>query len=462
MKIVVIGINHAGTSALRTLLKQSKEHTVLAIDQSDNISFLGCGIALSVSSVVKDIHDLFYANVEELEAMGASVLMKHKVTAIDHENKTITVTDLNNLDSETNTFIEHYDKLIYAAGSWPKDHHLKNAHLENIQICKTYEHAQKIIKKANDDAIKNVAIIGAGYIGLELAEALASKNKKVHIFDIRDRAAFNYFDDDFCFKIEDALTAHGIKLYLDTIVSGFDHEDGSLAVSHLITSQGMIKIDYVINVAGFAPNTSLLKTALKNLEGAIIVDEYMRSSINDIYVIGDAAAIYNAASRKFENIALATNAVKGGIVAASHINGLNAIKLKSAVGTNALHLYDLNLTSTGLNEVRCKRLGIEYEVVDWTDNDRPEFMEAYNKVSIRLIYEKNSYRLLGSQIYSNAKKETHMEAIFFLALAIQKNMTIFEIATADVYFLPHYNKPFNFILGAILKALKLTYIKENN
>ncbi len=461
MKIIVIGINHAGTSALRTLLKQSKEHEVLAIDRSNNISFLGCGIALTVSSKVSNIDDLFYSNVEEIKSMGATVLMKHSVIAINEIDKVITIKDLNNNDNATNTFEEKYDKLIYAAGSTPKDNQLKNGNLENIQICKTYENAKNIIEKANDLNVNKVAIIGAGYIGVELAEAFALKNKKVYLIDIEERVASNYFDESFSYKLEDSLIDNKVKLLLDTSVVGFEVDKiNEKIASHVVTSKGRFQADFIINVCGFKPNTSLLKNTLKIKNGAIIVDEHMKSSIDDIYVIGDAAATYNNASKKFENISLATNAVKGGIVAASNINGID-IKMKSTIGTNAIHIFNEHLTATGLSEKKCKQLGINYDIVDWVDNDKPEFMEGHQKVSIRLVYEKNNLRLLGAQIHSNSDKESHMESIFFLALAIQKNMTILDIATSDIFFLPHYNKPFNFILGAILKALNLTYVKEN-
>lgn len=187
----------------------------------------------------------------------------------------------------------------------------------------------------------------------------------------------------------------------------------------------------------------------------------MKSSIPDVYVIGDSAAIFNTASKTFDNVALATNAVKGGIVSASNINGIEIAKLKSVVGTNAIHIFGENLSSTGINEKRCQDLKIDYKVVQWTDNDRPEFMNEFDKVTIRLIYEKNTLRLIGAQIHSRSTKDTHMESINMLALAIQKNMTIIDLLTTDVFFLPHYNKPFNFIVSAILKALDLCYLKEN-
>lgn len=460
MKIIIIGINHAGTSALRTLLKQNSDLDITAIDRSDNISFLGCGIALSVSSVVKDVDDLFYSNARELKNMGANVLMKHEVVNIDTNAKTVTYINLNDEENPKKEYVESYDKLIYATGSSPINLNLANSNAKNILLCKTYLDALKIIEKSNDELIKSVAIIGAGYIGVELAESFIIKNKKVSLIDAKDRVVANYFDDELCYELENAMNKNGVSLHLGAGVRGFEKNEAEF-VTGVKTDAGIIKADMVIVSVGARPNTQLLPNATKIANGAIIVDEYMKSSIPDVYVIGDSAAIFNTASKTFDNIALATNAVKGGIVSASNINGIEIAKLKSVVGTNAIHIFGENLSSTGINEKRCQDLKIDYKVVQWTDNDRPEFMNEFNKVTIRLIYEKNTLRLIGAQIHSRSTKDTHMESINMLALAIQKNMTIIDILTTDVFFLPHYNKPFNFIVSAILKALDLCYLKEN-
>ncbi|MGL5591215.1 MAG: FAD-dependent oxidoreductase [Mycoplasmoidaceae bacterium] len=463
MKIIIIGINHAGTSALRTLLKQNSSLEITAIDKSDNISFLGCGIALSVSSVVKDVDDLFYSNAKELKKMGANVLMKHEVVNIDTDAQTVTYINLNDEENVGKEYVESYDKLIYAAGSWPIKLNVPNVDAKNIFLCKTYLHALKIIEKANDEAIKSVAIIGAGYIGVELAESFTLKNKKVSLIDAKERVVPNYFDDELCYKLENALNKNGVSLHLGTGVKGFEKNEAGF-VTKVKTDTGTVSADLVIVSVGARPNTELLPKANKIPNGAIIVDEHMRSSIDNVYVIGDSAAIFNTASKTFENIALATNAVKGGVVSACHINGVEIAKLRSVVGTNAIHIFGENLSSTGINEQRCKDLKINYKSVEWTDNDRPEFMNDFNKVTIKLIYEDTTLRLLGAQIHSTSNentKDTHMETINLLALCIQKNMSIIDILTTDVFFLPHYNKPFNFIIGAILKALDLCYVKEN-
>ncbi len=449
-KIVVIGVNHAGTSVIRTLLAQNRENRVIAFDRNDNISFLGCGIALTVSGVVKDPESLFYADVPALEGMGASVYMNHDVIKVDGDRKHITVKNLGTGEGLTET----YDKLVYAGGSWPIDPPIKNKELENIDICKLYQHAQSLIEKANDPAIKSVAVIGAGYIGIELAEAYHEKGKRVTLIDRLERVVPRYFDREFTDRLQTDMRDNGIELVLGADVTEYRGNGGK--VSSVVTTEGEFPADLVIQCIGFKPNAELLEGADKIPNGAVKVNEYMETSLPDIYAVGDSAAIYHSATGRHENVALATNAVKTGVVAASRINGMDAVKLGSVVGTNGICVFGNKLSSTGLSEDAARQLGLKVHSSYFRDNDRPEFMDSYEKVSVKLVYEEETLRLVGAQIGSYGK-ENHTESIYYLALAIQKGMTLPEIAMTDVYFLPHFNKPFNFILTAVLKALGLNY-----
>lgn len=468
MKVIVVGINHAGTSAIRTLLTQNPNHEVHAYDRNDNISFLGCGIALTVSGVVKNTEDLFYSNPKQLQGMGAKIFMRHEVLSINPEKKTVVV---RNLDTNQN-LEDSYDKLILAAGSWPitppgtelpfQQKYCGN--IKNLVSCKTYQHALEIIKQVSDPAIKSVVVVGAGYIGIELAEAALKRGKKVTLIDMLDAPAANYYDKEFTDALSKSMAKHGINLMMNTKVAEY-LVDANNAVTGVKTSSGeVIEAQLVMMVIGFFPNNQLLPSAKKvdfgnGREGAYIVDEYARTSVKDIYALGDNAAFLNAATGKYQNVALATNAVKSGVVAASHINGVDAVKIPSVVGTNAICVFGWNLASTGVSEATAKRWGMNVASSYFEDADRPEFMNDYGKVKIKIVFDKDTLRLVGAQIASEGEI-SHTETIYYLALAIQKQMSIIELALTDVYFLPHYNKPFNFVLSAIMQALSLNYFNK--
>lgn len=453
MKIVVIGINHAGTSAIRTLLEQNPEHDVVALDRNDNISFLGCGIALTVSGVVKNTDDLFYSNPIALKKMGATIFMNQDVKNIDRKNKVV-----HSIDLKTNTKHEYkYDKLIYAAGSWPINSRAENRNLKNIEICKLYQHALYLIEKANDPSIKSVTIIGAGYIGIELAEAYQLKGKEVHVVDFQTRVLANYVDKEISKSIEESLKEHGIKLHLGQGVVGYE---GKTHVTSVKTTKETFKTDLVIESIGFTPNHELLTGVKKNSKKAIIVDSACRTSDPNIYAIGDVAAFYDAATKKHRNIALATNAVKSGIVSACQINGMKQVKLESVVGTNALCVFNKKIASTGLSEEAATNIWkMKVKSCYYEDNDRPEFMNSFEKVGIKIVYDEKTLRLVGAQILSTGNSN-HSEWIMALGLAIQQGLNLLQVALSDVYFLPHLNKPFNFVLSSILKSLGFKYFNK--
>ncbi len=456
MKIIVVGINHAGTSAIRTLLAQNNKNEIVAYDRNDNISFLGCGIALTVSGVVKNPNDLFYCSPEKLEAKGASINMSHEVIAIDTDNKKVRVRNLNTNEE----FENNYDTLIYAAGSWPLEIPgipEENANLENVEICKLFQHAEELIRKADEEEIKNVAIVGSGYIGVELAEAYHLKGKNVTLIDYEDRILPNYFDEEFTTDVEKKLQEDGLTLAMGEKVIDFAGKDGK--VTKVITDKSEYPADLVIKSIGFKPNTELLPQAEKTSNGALIVDKHMRTSIPDVYAIGDSVAMYHAAYERSMQVALATNAVKSGIVAASNINGNEAVKVDSIVGTNAINVFGYKMASTGISEVSAKKHNLAVATNFVIDNDRPEFMNDVTQTKFKIVYEKDTLRLLGAQVASYGEV-SHTETIYYLALAIQRNLTLLDLAFTDVYFLPHFNKPFNFVLATIMQALGLDYYNE--
>jgi NADPH-dependent 2,4-dienoyl-CoA reductase/sulfur reductase-like enzyme len=380
--------------------------------------------------------------------------MNTEVVHIDPKKREVTAKDLTTGEERTVS----YDKLIYSAGSWPVDLKVENSHLRNIYVCKLFQHAAELIAKANDPEIKSVAVIGAGYIGIELAEAYRLRGKKVTLVDQLDRVVPAYFDSEFTDRLQADIRRSGVNLVLGARLTGYYGSDDG-RVKTVVTDHGAFDADLVIQCIGFKPNTLLLPDADKLPNGALKVKNTMETSLPGIYAIGDSVAIHHAATGDYRHVALATNAVKGGVVAASQINGLNRVTLDSITGTNAICVFDNKLASTGLSETAARAAGLDVASSFYVDADRPEFMNQTEEVGVKLIYEKKNLRLVGAQIGSYGKG-SHTECIFYLSLAIQKQMTLLELAMTDVYFLPHFNKPFNFIISAILQALGLNYMKE--
>ena len=195
-RIIVVGANHAGTAALNTILDQYSDVEVTAFDANSNISFLGCGMALWIGKQISGPEGLFYSNKETLEKKGAKIYMETPVTHIDYDNKIVYAEDKNGKKYE-----QSYDKLILATGSLPVRPQLEGMELENVQFVKLYQNAQDVIEKLKDDSIKNVAVVGAGYIGVELAEAFQRNGRNTTLIDCADTCLSAYYDPHACVGI---------------------------------------------------------------------------------------------------------------------------------------------------------------------------------------------------------------------------------------------------------------------
>lgn len=453
MKIIVLGTNHAGTSFIYTLLKMDPSLNVVTYDRNSDISFLGCGIALWVSQEFEDPQGLFYSSKTELEGLGAKVFLEHEVVHIDRINKRVRVKNLNTGQE----FEDYYDKLVFAGGTWPIVPPFPGVNLENVLLSKIFKHAKVIKAKALDTAVKNVVVVGAGYIGIELVEAFHKFGKKVTLIDMQERVIPNYFDDQFTSKLEKKMKEEGINMRFGEGVKSFESKDG-IKVSSVVTDKGEYPADLVILAIGFRPQTQLLSDLEMLPNSSLKVDEFQRSlSDEDIYVIGDCAAMLHNATGEYVNIALATNAVKTGIVAANHLVG-RSMPFPGLTGTNAISVFGFHFSSTGFTKAAAQRTSLkdnveEVYIEDW---DRPEFMQHKHKVWLKLTYTKDTRRIVGAQVGSYGEESSrHTEVTFALSLAIQQKLTLEQLALIDVYFLPHFNKTFNFVFAAVLKALNI-------
>ncbi|MGP6138903.1 MULTISPECIES: FAD-dependent oxidoreductase [unclassified Jeotgalibaca] len=444
MKVVVVGCTHAGTAAVKTILSENAGANVIVYERNDNVSFLSCGIALYVGGVVKDPAGLFYSNPEELKSLGAKVNMEHDVTNIDTENKVISVKNLQTGE----TFEESYDKLVMTTGSWPIIPPIKGINSKNVVLCKNYNQAKEIIARKTDKT--KITVVGGGYIGIELVEAFANDGKEVTLIDGLDRILNKYLDSEFTDILEDELRNRGVKIQLNELVQGFeDNEAGDITT--VTTSGGAYEAELVILCVGFRPSTELLKDKVEMLpNGAIIVDDYMRTSNPDIYAAGDNCAVNYNPNGGHAYIPLATNAVRMGLLVGKNINGPK-MKYRGTQSTSGLHLFGFNIGSTGVTDSSSQAFGLETKSVLFEDFYRPEFMPTNERILMKLVYEKDTLRIVGGQIMS---KYDATQSANTLSVAIQARMTIEDLALVDFFFQPHFDRPWNYLNLLAQKALE--------
>ncbi len=443
-KVVVLGTNHAGTFSILEMTKNYPDHEIVSYDKNDNISFLGCGMALWIGKVIGGSDGLFYANPDMLREAGAKINMKHEVLDVDFDKRELTVKNLETGE----TVVDSYDKLIIAVGSWPILPKLPGHDLDNIMYAKIFQNAQNVIEKMEDKSIKKVCVVGAGYIGVELAEAFKENGKEIVL--INDEEVLNrYYDEPFQKAMHDNMVKHGVEIRTGERVTEFKGENGK--VTGVVTTKGEYEADLVLMSIGFKPNTDFLKgKGLGMLDnGAIVTNRKMETNIKDVYAVGDCTTVYNNANKQEAHIALATNAVRTGIVAGHNACG-GSLEMQGVQGSNAIHIYGLTLCSTGLTEKVAIENGFDVDFVEHTDTLRPGFMPTNADVTIKVVWDKATRRILGAQMMS---VEDITLANHFFSLAIQEGLTIDKLALTDLFFLPHFNQPANFITKAGLMAL---------
>lgn len=441
MKTVIIGTNHAGIAAANTLLDNYKDQEVTMIDANSNLSYLGCGTALWVGRQIDSYEQLFYTKAADFEAKGANVMMETEVTDINFENQIVHYQKKSGESSEVS-----YDKLILATGSLPIAPNLPGSDLAGIHFLKLFQHGQDVDLELSDESVKTVAIIGAGYIGVEIAEAAKRRGKKVLLFDAEGTALASYYDTDFSKEMDKNLGDFGIELHYSELATAYE---GDSHVTGLITNKGQYDVDMVINAIGFRPNSSLGKNHLTLFDnGAYLVDSHQQTSDPNVYAIGDCASIYSNALQSTTYIALATNAVRSGIVAGHNVGG-TPLESIGVQGSNGISINGYNMVSTGLSTKAAKKAGLAVDYTDFEDLQRPAFMKENHLVKIRIVYEKSSRRVVGAQV---ASYEDISMVIHMFSLAIEEGVTIDKLKLLDIFFLPHFNQPYNYITMAALSA----------
>ena len=383
-------------------------------------------MALWIGNQISGADGLFYSDKQTLEKKGAKVHMETEITNIDFDKKV--VYGKNRAGEEIE---ESYDKLILATGSKPIVPNIPGKDLDNVQQVKLYQDAKEVIKKLADDDIKDVTIVGAGYIGVELAEAFQRHGKKVRMIDMAPTCLANYYDLDFSKLMEENLRSKGIDLHFNEMV---EEIQGEGKVERLITNNNEYETDMVILSIGFRPNTEIGQGQIETFRnGAYVVNKKQETNMKDVYAIGDCATIYDNSIEDTNYIALASNAVRSGIVAGHNAAG-GEIESEGVQGSNGINIYDLKMVSTGLSLQAAEKRGFNVDYTDFTDTQKAGFMEIDNpEVKIRIVYDKDTRVILGAQM---ASEHDMSMGIHMFSLAVQEKVTIDKLALLDIFFLP--------------------------
>ena len=400
-----------------------------------------------LEGVVKDVNSIRYMTAEEMEKRGVRVFTNTEITKVMPDQHEVEVLD--HISGETRK--ESYDKLILSPGANPFILPVPGHELENIETMRGRQDTIDLKLHSVDPDIQNVVVVGGGYIGIEAAEAFAMAGKNVTVVDIITRPLGVYLDQDFTDILEKEMTDNGMHLAMEEKVVEFIGDAGK--VTKVVTDKGEYPAELVVMSAGVRPNTAWFKDAVEmHPNGMIKTDEYMRTSAEDVFAVGDATLIkYNPGNTEV-NIALATNARRQGRYAAKNLVEANN-PFPGVQGSSALRVFDYKFASTGLNDQMADRLNIETKSVLLDQDTLMDFIPADRKerMLFKLVYDPATHEILGGQIMSKEDLTANINAI---SIAIQTKFTIEQLAYADFFFQPEFDTPWNLLNMAGLKALE--------
>lgn len=428
MKLLVIGGVAAGMSAASKLRRMDKEAQIVVYEKGSFLSYGACGLPYYVSGENDDYTKMIARTKEQFEQMGMEIFLQHEVVKVVPDKKQVLVKDIVN----NKLFIDSYDKLMISTGTFPLIPPFPGLELSNIHVLKTLEDGIRLKKIAEQPSIKDVVIVGGGYIGIEVVEAMLRLGKRVRVIELSDRI-LRTFDKELTDLAEKELLEHGVHLNLGEKVEGFiGHE----AVEAVQTDKGTYPADLILLSIGVKPATKFLDGSGIHLaaNGAVVIDREMRTNTEDVYSAGDCAQVYHKVMKENAFIPLGTNANKCGRIAGANIAGQHN-KYVGTLGSAAIKVCNLEMGRTGLSEAEAKNLAIDYTTVFVQSADHPSYYPNQTPIWIKLICEKRTRRILGAQAIGNKGAVLRIDVF---AVAIHANMTADDLGMTDLVYAPPF------------------------
>ncbi|MBE7064439.1 MAG: CoA-disulfide reductase [Ruminococcaceae bacterium] len=431
MKVIIVGGVAGGATAAARIRRLDEQAEIIVFERSGYISYANCGLPYYIGGVIENPEDLTLQTPDSfLSRFNIQMKVHHEVTAIHPDRKTVSVKNL--VTGEA--FEENYDKLLLSPGAKPVRPNLPGMESSKLFTLRTVEDSFRIKDFINKAAPKSAVMVGGGFIGLEVAENLRESGIDVTIVQ-RPKQLMNPFDSDIVAFIHAEMRKHGVKLALGYSVEGFEEKDGGIDV--LLKDSAPIHTDMVILAIGITPESTLAKDAgiALGIKGSILVNDRMETSIHDIYAVGDAVQVKHYVTGEDALIALAGPANKQGRIAADNICGCNSRYLGSQ-GSSVLKIFDITAASTGINETNARKSGLDVDTVILSPMSHANYYPGGKLMTIKVIFEKETYRLLGAQIVGYEGVDKRIDV---LATAIHAGMKATQLKDLDLSYAPPYS-----------------------
>lgn len=427
-KILIVGGVAGGASAATRLRRLSEDDNIIMFEKGPHVSFSNCSLPYHLSGIINDADKLVLMSAEKFKAQyNIDARINSEVIFIDRENKEVEVK--NYLTGEV--YREGYDKLILSPGAKPIVPNIPGIDKVNIFTIRNVVDIDKLNKFIKEINIKDVAVIGGGFIGVEVAENLKNAGYNVSLIEASNQI-LKPFDYDMIQILHKEIYDNGVNLIVGDRVESFEKDKVVLSSGKKIDSKA------IVMAIGISPEVDLAKKAGLELgsTGAIKVDSNYKTSDNDIYAIGDAIEVYNSLTHSMSNINLAGPALKQARSVADHINGKKTIN-KGYISSSAIKVFNYNAAATGLNEeiIKSQKIQVNYEIVRFTTNDKVGIMPNAKPLHFKLIFEVPTGKILGAQAIGKGDVSKRIDVI---STVIKLGGTVEDLMDLELSYAPPY------------------------
>lgn len=446
MKVLVLGGVAAGTKIAAKLMREDRGNEVMVLNKGKNISYAGCGLPYYVGHVIEEKEQLIVNTPAKYEKLtGVRVLTDTEAIKVEPSLKQVTAKNLQTGEES----VYDYDKLVISVGASPVKPPVEGLDLENVFFVRTPEDAIQIREVVDTGSVKKAVVVGAGYIGLEIAENLKLQGIRPFVLDMAPQVLPG-FDPEMASYVEGRLADAGIPVVTSVRVTGIE---GDGRVEKVLTDKKAYKTDLVVLSAGIRPNTAFLEgTGILMEKGAILTNEYGETNMADIYAAGDCAMVHNAITGKAAWSPMGSTANIAGRLTAQSMNGKKQ-PYRGVLGTAVCKLPGINVGRTGLTEEQAKAEGFDPVSVVSVVDDKAHYYPGAASFTIKMIADRESLRLLGVQVIGAGAVD---KIVDIAVTGIMLKGTLTDLADMDLAYAPPFSTaihPFEHTVNILMNKI---------
>lgn len=448
MRVLIIGGVAAGTKVAAKLKRENRDYDVTILTMGKDISYAGCGLPYYVGDLIHERAQLIVNTPESFSKLtGVNVITETEVTALNREAKTVEAK--NQVSGEVKTY--EYDKLVIATGASPIKPPLPGLDLDGVFFMRTPDDAIALRERIETEPVKRAVVVGAGFIGLEVAENLASKGIRVSVIDMAPQILPG-FDPEIAEYVENKLADHGIMAFTGTKLEGIEEKDGKVA--KVLTDRKGMKADIAVLSIGIRANTGFLTdTGIELMPNRTIkVNEYLQTNDENIYAVGDCATVTNRITGAPQWSPMGSSANHEGRVAAMNISG-KKVAYRGVMGTGVCKLPEMNVGRTGLTEAAAKEAGYDVETVITVVDDKAHYYPGAGSFIVKMLADRKTRKFLGIQVIGKGAVDKMVD-IGVTALAT--GATLDDLESLDLAYAPPFSTaihPFCHTVNVLLNKI---------